>query len=64
MEESDLKEKGEETKNGKICKWLKEAYEDMYVMYHRRWNFFVLKKNTWIRDLGALCHITKDETGL
>ena len=26
--------------------------------------FFLFTKNTWIRDLGASCHITNDDTGL
>ena len=26
--------------------------------------FFSFTKNTWIRDLGASCHITNNDTGL
>ena len=49
----------------KLGSWrCQTALRGWYDVHHRWWHIFLFTKNTWIRDSGASCHITNNDTGL
>ena len=53
-----------ECKTKKIEKKKVQLVEDVKQPSENGNTFFLFTKNTWIRNSGASCHITKDDNGM